>query len=177
MNQLQKLGHSLGVARGVVNELRCECDEAGFGHIWKVMGLPVDEVLHSLDDRANGSADELRQARQKWTEAAPHPDGPEEMERKGKEFSVFWWRGEPYPLSPRECRLASVLWAAPERLLPLWEVLQKVWDDRPGAIRESNVHTLRQLASNVGKSLMGSGITVPVKKDQLGYDRVWLELP
>lgn len=28
-NQLQKKGHSFGAARGAVNELMCECDDAG----------------------------------------------------------------------------------------------------------------------------------------------------
>ena len=52
-NEIQKKGHSLGVARGVVDELHRACNEGNWENFWAVMELPLDDVMHLLDELTN----------------------------------------------------------------------------------------------------------------------------
>jgi hypothetical protein len=173
-NRLQRLGHPFGVASSAVDKFDHQRDEVTNGHpLWSVVEeWPFDEIVAHVDELARGIADELREHRRKIkSESHCPPDGPDDR------ISCLWWRGEPYILPPMEFRLVSVLWAASGHSLPVWEVLQKVWDDRPAAIDESYVHKVHERKSKANKVLMETGITISISTDWTGGKRVTMEVP
>jgi hypothetical protein len=170
ISHLQKKGCSFGVATTAVDYLANKADLPGRGPFWEVVDkLPFEDVIAALYKEASRIREELQEFRRRHAEESKRqPDGP-----KGKK--MFCWRGEPYLLPPREFKLVSVLWAAPDRSLPVSEVLKKVWGDRTEGKEE--IHNLNQRASNAGILLDGTGIRISLGKDRLGYHRVSLELP
>lgn len=172
--RLQQDGSSYVAATSAVDAFANKTESSEISSLWEaVEELTFEEVVAALRQDALRIKEELQAYRREQAESSQvHPDGPD---ADGRRF--FWWRGTPHALPPRDFKLVSVLWNAPDKSLPLWEVLHKVWGIRPAAQRGAGIPgCLRQRKSQVEQLLLSTGVTIEFTKDETGERRVRLNL-
>lgn len=164
-NQLQKKGCSVFVAASAVDDLVREADESDFGPFWTaVEKMPYEELVEALEEQAKAITNKVADALQEQQKSGVvHIEGPDQ-----NGLRVFWWGGEWYGLSPKEFRLVSILWAAPEHSLLLDEVLPELYGVRATPIEDKYVHRVRQLSSTIVAKIHPMAISVNKDPNQMG---------
>ena len=173
-NHLQREGYSFVVACSAVDALASKLDASRIGPLREVVEkLLFKDLIAALVVEAGRIQKESAEYRRTHAgESKQHPNGPQIGKHR-----FFWWSGTPYHLSIIEFAIVSALWNAPEKSLPVREVLQKVWDIRPAAQNAHNIATLSERKMMAVAKLSGSGIKMLIKKDRMGEKRLSLILP